>query len=311
MAPTKGRPPPGQHKRVKPNWPHLSPIPTLNPLLPASYLSYLCSYLFSAHASSSEPSLTATYDPFTRTTYATSESTVQALWQSGFYGKGNLSRSEPTWWVRDQNRRGANLSYAPEEITALRRQARIAAKQAKAEGKASNARVTVSASNAGRDGVARPWDDADNAEHLQLDAQETFWLVFALGTLSLYHPQQHPQQPLSIQEAWRLFSDVSARDDEFKVQYAVYHHFRSLGWVARSGIKFSVDWVLYKGSSGHPDDWRGVGPVGGHAEFSVLVRKRYEDLSEEQQQHAHEQRDWNWLSTVARVTSGVKKVGLF
>ena len=34
-------------------------------------------------------------------------------------------------------------------------------------------------------------------------------------------------------------------DDEFLMNYVAYHHFRSLGWVPRAGIKFGVDWLLY------------------------------------------------------------------
>ena len=55
-----------------------------------------------------------------------------------------------------------------------------------------------------------------------------------------------------------LFQERS--DNPFLVNYAVYHHFRSLGWVVKSGIKFCADLLLYK-----------RGPVFTHAEY-VLVR---------------------------------------
>ena len=45
-------------------------------------------------------------------------------------------------------------------------------------------------------------------------------------------------------------------DNPFLINYAVYHHYRSLGWVVRSGIKFCVDYLLYK-----------RGPVFHHAEY--------------------------------------------
>ena len=48
-------------------------------------------------------------------------------------------------------------------------------------------------------------------------------------------------------------------DNPFLINYIVYHHYRSLGWVVRGGIKFCVDYLLYK-----------RGPVFAHAEF-VLV----------------------------------------
>lgn len=44
-------------------------------------------------------------------------------------------------------------------------------------------------------------------------------------------------------------------DNPFIVNYVVYHHYRSLGWVVKSGVKFCVDYLLYK-----------RGPVFDHAE---------------------------------------------
>jgi tRNA-splicing endonuclease subunit Sen2 len=44
-------------------------------------------------------------------------------------------------------------------------------------------------------------------------------------------------------------------DNPFLVNYVVYHHYRSLGWVVKGGIKFCVDYLLYK-----------RGPVFTHAE---------------------------------------------
>jgi tRNA-splicing endonuclease subunit Sen2 len=35
-------------------------------------------------------------------------------------------------------------------------------------------------------------------------------------------------------------------DDPFLVSYVAYHHFRSLGWVVKPGIKFAADWLLYR-----------------------------------------------------------------
>jgi tRNA-splicing endonuclease subunit Sen2 len=63
-------------------------------------------------------------------------------------------------------------------------------------------------------------------------------------------------------------------DNDFLVSYVVYHHFRSLGWVVRNGIKFCVDWVLYKGADGSGRGG-GVGPVGGHAECVSLAQRSW------------------------------------
>jgi tRNA-splicing endonuclease subunit Sen2 len=117
-----------------------------------------------------------------------------------------------------------------------------------------------------------------DVEHTQLQPEEAFFLLFALPCLSLQFSDpfaplpstSSPPPPLSILQAWSLFLSSSSPapsaglsdtrlaryDNPFLIQYAVYHHFRSLGWVVRSGIKFCTDWVLYGPG----------GPVGGHAE---------------------------------------------
>ena len=42
-------------------------------------------------------------------------------------------------------------------------------------------------------------------------------------------------------------SAVAMRSDNpFLISYVAYHHYRSLGWVVKTGIKFCVDWLLYK-----------------------------------------------------------------
>lgn len=44
-----------------------------------------------------------------------------------------------------------------------------------------------------------------------------------------------------------LTSPLDCRpDNPFLVSYAAYHHYRSLGWVVKTGIKFCCDWLLYK-----------------------------------------------------------------
>lgn len=73
---------------------------------------------------------------------------------------------------------------------------------------------------------------------------------------------------MTLQQIWAAFQtahisdlrkDITqhppALDSPFLVNYVVYHHFRSLGWVVKGGLKFCVDYLLYK-----------RGPVFHHAE---------------------------------------------
>jgi tRNA-splicing endonuclease subunit Sen2 len=86
------------------------------------------------------------------------------------------------------------------------------------------------------------------------------------------------------------------------VNYVVYHHFRSLGWVPRAGVKFSVDYMLYM-----------RGPVFTHAEFAVLILPSYSDpywsSNPFLQNYAKgkQERTWAWMSCINRVITQVKK----
>lgn len=88
-----------------------------------------------------------------------------------------------------------------------------------------------------------------NKEHLQLTPEEAFFLAFALGALKVQDTSTH--NVLSTKDLFSLLRQNSyfpprsspylQPDDPFLIHYAVYHHFRSLGWVPRPGIKFGVD----------------------------------------------------------------------
>ncbi|KAI0097318.1 hypothetical protein GGR51DRAFT_480893 [Nemania sp. FL0031] len=140
-------------------------------------------------------------------------------------------------------------------------------------------------------------------EHLQLSPEEAFYLVYALGALSVIDPTTG--KALTTPELFRLFCQLSyfppgtaalRPDDPFLIQYAVYHHFRSLGWVPRSGIKFGVDWLLYIG-----------GPVFSHAEFTVTVLPAYTHPYWKSQGHQPPKRSWHWLHSINRVQSHALK----
>jgi tRNA-splicing endonuclease subunit Sen2 len=90
----------------------------------------------------------ARYDPLTKTfsieipsgdlkhpSLLSASASVRLLWECGFFGKGNLSRSEPTWATRSlqaraiqKQRQYGQKIFTPEELTSLRRRERRAAK---------------------------------------------------------------------------------------------------------------------------------------------------------------------------------------
>ncbi|XP_069721733.1 tRNA-splicing endonuclease subunit Sen2 isoform X2 [Phaenicophaeus curvirostris] len=57
-------------------------------------------------------------------------------------------------------------------------------------------------------------------EYLQLSLEEAFFLVYALGCLSIYYGEE----PLTILKLWEFFSEVKP---DFKTTYMAYHYFRS------------------------------------------------------------------------------------
>ncbi|KAI6084127.1 hypothetical protein F4821DRAFT_179411 [Hypoxylon rubiginosum] len=140
-------------------------------------------------------------------------------------------------------------------------------------------------------------------EHLQLCLEETFYLAFALGALTVTDPATGKQfTPSDLFTLCRQMSYVPPRktnlqpDDPFLINYAVYHHFRSLGWVTRPGIKFGVDWMLYN-----------RGPVFSHAEFAVIVLPAYTDPWWKAEGRQPPQKSWHWLHTLNRVQTTALK----
>ena len=96
-----------------------TPLPILLPSSPLhpSYKppskqaqSYLSTFLsvFEAASKIEMPSCTGLYDAVTRSVWVTDRQDMEILFNRGFFGKGTLSRSEPTWHARrlDQVRGG-------------------------------------------------------------------------------------------------------------------------------------------------------------------------------------------------------------
>jgi tRNA-splicing endonuclease subunit Sen2 len=52
--------------------------------------------------------------------------------------------------------------------------------------------------------------------------------------------------PLFLTAVTATTKPILRPDDPFLVSYVTYHHFRSLGWVVKPGIKFAADWLLYR-----------------------------------------------------------------
>ncbi|KZT37943.1 hypothetical protein SISSUDRAFT_986972 [Sistotremastrum suecicum HHB10207 ss-3] len=275
------------------------------------------------------PECLGIFDPHTKSVWIQTSRDSNILWTRGFFGKGNLSRSEPSWHDRQK-------MLTSEEITAQRREARKKFKQERAQALLEAAAQAEAAFAVGQEAPApvlpsrpaehliipkRPTKDdvleedlpkepTEDLEHLQLTLPEAFFLVWGLGCLTIVDPNTH--MPMSLGAVWGSFQNayspspspspglISRLDNPFLINYLVYHHYRSLGWIVKSGTKFCVDILLYK-----------RGPVFSHAEFAILVIPVYENAADQKSSPFDLPNagpiSWTWLGTINRVNSQVQK----
>ncbi|KIY52880.1 tRNA-intron endonuclease [Fistulina hepatica ATCC 64428] len=287
------------------------------------------------------PHCEGVFDVASRSVWVSDRHHAMLLWRRGFFGKGHLSRSEPSWLARQINAREAarKNQMTSEEVTAKRRAERkqfkldraraIAAVAAEAEAAFEReGRVTVPALSGPNIPSAATWkpsspvrettgegegpeqalldeDQLVDVEHLQLTLPEAFFLSWGLDCLTI----SSTNATMNLSTIWTSFQRAHLRhnpdaplqfDNPFIVHYVVYHHYRSLGWVVRGGIKFCVDYLLYK-----------RGPVFTHAEFALVICPVYEDPADQETSCVNLQNStpfsWTWLSTINRVNSQVMK----
>jgi tRNA-splicing endonuclease subunit Sen2 len=156
------------------------------------------------------------------------------------------------------------------------------------------------------------FEEPINQEHLQLSSEEAFYLSYSLGVLDVIDPRSNRAitDQTSLLQLFRCYSSfppVSPStlkpDDHFLLSYVVYHHFRSLGWTVRDGIKFAVDYLLYE-----------RGPAFNHAAFAIMIIPSYthsywfetpERAREVERKKA--KKSWHWLHCTNRVQGQVVK----
>jgi tRNA-splicing endonuclease subunit Sen2 len=224
-------PKPPQQRTRRPNY-HLLhanplpltviPFPPLIPHNPLSLLQILYTYLFCRSQCQPTPAYTGFFNPATRSVHVVDARSIQAFWNSGFFGKGSLSRSEPTWISRRRRALGVigkDEALTAEEVTERRRQERrlFKSERARAEKEriqnqlAQEGKIELSETGEGHsvgpDPAAVPLvpaegDDEDeedavqdkpivhveDLEHLQLTLEEAFFLQYGLGALKITGP---------------------------------------------------------------------------------------------------------------------------
>ncbi len=92
-------------------------------------------------------------------------------------------------------------------------------------------------------------------EYLQLSSEEALYLSHELNLLNII--TDNTGNMMSPIELWEKFYKIK----KFLGKYAAYRYYRQKGWVPKSGIKYGVDFVLYK-----------HGPVEYHSKYGIIVR---------------------------------------
>ncbi|KAG6994132.1 ceramide glucosyltransferase [Physcia stellaris] len=286
-----------------------------------------------------EPRYQATWSSLTGTVHVTNEQAMRALWEKGFFGKGSLSRSEPTWLEREKRKLGVTAADTSEQWTRQRREERRQFKneRAKKEREAIEERLRQETREAGIE-TANATNDIPYEMGTSTDEHHTITLR-AANSASLSEPiaeptataerppnpespstplhdeDQPPPIPLGpiLNREHLQLSSVEAFFLTYALGVLTIHQPDSQTpslppnsspcWVVRSGIKFGVDYLLYQ-----------RGPAFAHAQFSIIVVPSYSHAywsgrgtGEVEKGQKGKGKSWWWLHAVNRVQSQVLK----
>lgn len=202
------------------------------------------------------------------------------------------ARLEAEKIARQRDVEEGRISAADAEILQREADAAVSTEMQVAESSSMALRRDVLAEEVNEDAEV---EVVENQEHLQLTPEEAFFLSYGLGVLDIRSSPHSSESLGSASSLLRTFAPTLDPSSRFLLNYVVYHHFRSLGWVVRPGIKFGVDYLLY---------YRG--PVFSHAEFAIMIIPSYSSKSDKSDGQ-QKSKDWWWLHCVNRVQSQVLK----
>lgn len=300
----------------------LDDLPDLIPHNPISWVYWIFKYAVSVNSLEKKILVTIKGDRYGHI-LVSDPINMKYLWENGFFGTGQYSRSEPTWKNRAETRlledsesKSGSNNIKLEEVTKRRRILRLQFKKKREEleqqllnlrkqgGSIEEERKILETERE----VLRKFRDEqsiiDNSDSSFAQAAriEDAQLVNDDGTIiNLESLELLPVEAIFLTFALPVLDMnistlmntlIRQRSDTLHYQdihqlikkYVVYHHYRSRGWCVRSGIKFACDYLLYK-----------RGPPFQHANFCVLSLD------------AQESQDYTWYSSIARVTGGARK----
>jgi tRNA splicing endonuclease len=134
-----------------------------------------------------------------------------------------------------------------------------------------------------------------HASTLQLNLEEAFYLAYELYAIKI----QSETTILSASDAWVKFNLLNKC---FKYHYVAYRHFRRIGWVLKSGVKYGVDFVMYPSA----ESLLAAGRNHVHAPYAVTVRyPSDEGIDESDDRTWQPDMSWHSLQSVSRLACQV------
>jgi tRNA-splicing endonuclease subunit Sen2 len=123
------------------------------------------------------PHCVGTFMEFGKFVWIHDPASITELYHSGSFGKGNLSRSDPTWFTRTVEENKESLEEITIERRRKRRQKKLATSSIDIENNLTSAELLDLTNH-------------EDLEHFQLDLYEAFFLVYAVNALSIKDQKQ-------------------------------------------------------------------------------------------------------------------------
>ena len=140
--------------------------------------------------------------------------------------------------------------------------------------------------------VASPSSSSSSSSSSPSSSSTPPLLSTPISTMILrLHASPAPKHPLSPLECWVRFCAVQP---SFPEAYAAYRHWRALGWTPKCGLKYACDFMAYR-----------RGPSVNHAEYGVLVQAQYPPSAAPPPRHRA--LSWVLVQNISRVIAKVAK----
>ncbi|XP_067935981.1 tRNA-splicing endonuclease subunit Sen2-like isoform X2 [Watersipora subatra] len=130
----------------------------------------------------------------------------------------------------------------------------------------------------------------DMKEELILESYEAIFLKLAFDCIQVVDGDNG--EAVGMNALWKRCME----DKSFLVRYAVYHHLRAKGWVAKDGLTYGCDFMIYK-----------KGPKYFHSSMGVVVRCCDADSLREVDERNPRVLTWTKLMGLNRIINNVRK----